>query len=143
MGRRDRERVNRIRKGEEQSIASRVLSNPISRKAVAVTSRRGVIEELSKGNVTERTNKLDELTGTGVLGAGRLKSAIMSKAPREMDKGIRKLQKQGKKVTVDALCSEVRSEPGFIKLCANVGLTVNWFEELARRRMKKRGIEES
>ena len=128
MGRRNRERVARILAGAEEPRAAR--------KILAAASRRGVVRELSKGSVTDQVGRLDSLVGTGELSGGRLRSAIMSKAPGEMDKAIRKFQKQGKEVTVDALCSEVKSTPEFLRMCNNVGITVEWFEELAKARME-------
>ncbi len=136
MGRRNRERVARVKNGQEKSIVQKVLSNPPSRKAVSLASRKGVVAELSKGSTSEQIGRLDDLAGTGTLPAGRLKDAIMRKAPGEMDKAIRKFQKQGKDITVDSLCTEVKSEPGFLDMCQEIGITLEWFENLARERMK-------
>lgn len=127
MGKRDRERIERIRKGLEQ---------PIARKAVAIASRSGVIRELSKGTTVDQVDRLNTLVGEGVLPSSKLGKAIMDKAPREMDKGIKKLQKQNKKVTVDALLYEVKTTPGFLKMCQNAGISLEWFEKLARERME-------
>lgn len=143
MGRRDRERVERINAGLEKPISDinrKMLSNPVARKAVALASRKGIVEELSKGSVDEQTGRLDELVGTGVLPTEKLKQAIMRKAPKEMDKAIKKFRKQGKNITVDSLCSEIRSESGFLDTCERMGLNIEWFEKLAKERMEVHGL---
>ena len=135
MGRRARERIERIRAGLETPIAGRV-----AKKVLAVSSRKGVIEELSKGTVSEQTNKLNELVGTGALPSGRLAKAIINKAPKEMDKAIKKFLRKGKEITVDSLLAEVRSDKGFLKMCEGVGLDYGWFEKLAKERMEVKGL---
>ena len=127
MGRRDRERLERIRAG---------LENPIARAAVKLKTRGAVIEELSRGTVSDQTNRLNTLVGEGALKPSRLKDAIMRKAPKEMDKAIKKFRKQGKEITVDSLTAEARTEPGFLCMCENVGLDLAWFENLAKDRME-------
>ena len=144
MGRRDRERVQRIQAGEEESIADRVrrmADNPIGRRILKRASHKGVVEELSKGDVTDQVHGLDSMVGTGELPGGELAHAIKSKAPKEMDKAIRKFRKQGKEITVENLCAEIKSTPGFLTMCNNVGITLEWFEDLAREQMKSHGIE--
>jgi len=134
MGKRDRERIERINRGEEKPLSEtlHILRNPVSRKLAAFASRKGVVEELSKGTTGEQINRLNELSGSGSLPDRKLKEAIMKKAPKEMDKGIKKFQKQGKSVSVNSLLTEVRTEPGFLKMCERVGLPYSWFEELAK-----------
>ncbi len=142
VGRRDRERIERIERGEEKPISEikKALGNPISRKLAAFASRKGVVEELSKGTTGEQVNRLNELSGSGSLPDRKLKEAIMRKAPGEMDKGIKKYQKQNKEINVKSLLTEVRAEPGFLKMCERVGLSYAWFEELAGSRMKEHGL---
>ena len=70
----------------------------------------------------------------------KLRKAIASKAPKEMDKGIKKLQKEGKAVSVDALCAEIKTTPGFLAMCERVGLDLAWFEKLAKKRMEAHGL---
>ncbi len=125
----------RSRSKNDTQIAGRV-----AKKVLAVSSRKGVIDELSKGSVSDQTNKLNELVGTGALPGGRLKRAIMKKSPKEMDKAIKKFQKKGKEITVDSLLAEVRSDKGFLKMCEGVGLDYGWFEKLAKERMEVKGL---
>jgi len=143
MGCRNRERIARIEKGEEEPIAmqhaKRLVGNPIGRQILRQASRQGVVEELSKGDVTDQIARLDSLQGTGELPGGKLANAIKKKAPGEMDKAIAKFKKQGKEITVDSLCAEIKTTPGFLQMCNNVGITLNWFEELARQRMEANG----
>ena len=138
MGRRDRERIERITSGKEKPF--RNLGNPIVRKAVAFASRKGVVEELSRGTTGEQVSRLEELRGSGTLPDRKLKEAIMRKAPKEMDKGIAKFQKQGKEITVHNLLEEVRTERGFLDMCERVGITYDWFKNLARERMRAKGV---
>ena len=143
MGRRDRERIQRVQAGEEESIADRVrrlASNPIGRRILKKASHKGVVEELSKGDVTDQVHRLDSLSGTGELPEGKLAKAIRDKAPKEMDKAIKKFKKQGKEITVESLCAEIKSTPGFLDMCNNVGIAIEWFEDLARERMKASGV---
>ena len=146
MGKAKRERRERVAAGLEPSIAEveaarRMAANPIGQAILRRASHKGVVAELSRGDVVAQIGKLDSLQGTGELPGGKLKSAIMKKAPKEMDKAIKKFQKQGKEITVDNLCAEVKSTPGFLQMCNNVGITLEWFKDLARERMKAHGLE--
>lgn len=144
MGRRDRERIARIQAGKEEPIAvqqaRKMASNPIGRQILRRASHKGVVDELSKGGVTDQIERLDSMAGTGELPGGKLAKAIMRKAPKEMDKAIKMYKKQGKEITVDSLCAEVKSTPGFLDMCNRVGITLEWFENLARERMEARGV---
>src|SRR3972149_3242574 len=115
MGRRDRERRERIRAGTETSIAAGVLDNLVARKAVALASRGTVIAELQKAETSEQIDVLSSISPS------KVGKAIRRKAPSEMDKGIRTLQKQGKLVTINALCAEIKSTPGFLAMCEQAG----------------------
>lgn len=127
-------------KNHKQRVQARnaALSNPVARKAVSVASRGTVIDELRKA---ETSDQIDALNRT-VAGQrpDKLRNALASKAPKEMDKGIKKLQREGKPVTVDALCSEIKTTPGFLAMCGQVGLDLSWFEELAKKRMEAHGL---
>ncbi len=144
MGRRNRERIARIEAGEEESTASKVrkglVDNPLSRKVIAISSRKGIVEELSRGSTVDQVGKLNTLVGTRNLSKGKLKEAIMKKAPKEMDKAIKTFRKQGKEVTVNSLCAEIKSDSSFQNMCTGVGLEVSWFENLARERMEAKGL---
>jgi hypothetical protein len=149
MGRRDRERKARIERGEEKSIsqqaretAAKLASNPLGRRILRRTAHKGVVEELSQGTTVDQIQRLDGMAGAGEIPTGAIGKAIKKKAPGEMDKGIKKLKKEGKPVTVDTLCAEIKSTPGFLDMCNREGITLEWFENLARERMKAHGIEE-
>lgn len=131
MGQRDRERIAQIKQG---------MLKPFRNTVIKLAARGGVIRELSKGTTTEQIGKLDELGTVGALPNSKLRKAIMDKAPKEMDKAIRKYQKEGKKITVDSLLVEVRSQRGFLDMCNKVGITYKWFEDLARTKMETHGI---
>ncbi len=138
MGRKNRERIELIRQGKEQPIAQskRILNSSIGRGAVKLASRKGVVDELSRASIW------DQIEVLGSIPPSKVGKAIMQKAPGEMDKGIRKFQQQGKKVTVEGLLEEVRTTPGFLAMCENAGIPYAWFQELARERMKRHGIKE-
>ena len=136
-------RVKMVREEEEaREKVAKLAGNPVGRRALVMAGRKGVVAELSKGSTEEQVGKLDELVSTGTLPDKRLKEAIMKKAPKEMDKAIKKAQRQGAEITVDSLCREVRTEPGFLKMCERIGLSLEWFEDLARARMVAKGIAE-
>lgn len=141
MGRRNRERVARIQAGLEVPIAvQRAAANPVGRQVLRAASHKGVVAELSAGSTLEQIDRLDSLAGTGALPPSRLKAAIMAKAPGEMDKAIRKFKKEGREITVEALCAEAKSDANFVRMCQNIGLPMEWFEALARERMEKHNL---
>ena len=131
MGRRNRERIERIKAGLEKP----------RRWAIAVVARKGVIEELTEGTTSDQIGRLNELAGTGYLPPSKLKAAIMKKAPGEMDKAIKKFKKEGKEITVDSLLAEVRSERGFLAMCNRVGLNYEWFVELVESKIGRSNVE--
>lgn len=140
MGRRNRERIARIKAGLEKpiSLTTKTLDNPLARRAVALASRGAVIDKLRKAETVDQIDVLNRQVASSR--PDKLRNAIASKAPGEMDKGIKKLQKEGKVVSVDALCAEIKSTPGFLAMCERVGLDLAWFEKLAKERMEARGL---
>ena len=116
--------------------AAVAVRNPVVKRVVETVARRSVVKELSKGSVDDQTARLDELRESGELPRSNLRDGIVSKAPGEMDKAIRKFTQKGKPVTVDTLCEEVRNNQSFLKMCTGVGLDLSWFENLARERME-------
>ena len=118
------------RKKEHRRLAALGLSNPVARKAVAVASRDAVISELKKASTEEQIEVLASVSPS------KVGKAIMRKAPAEMDKGIKELQKKDVPVTVENLCAEIKSTPGFLTMCEQAGLSLEWFESLAKERME-------
>lgn len=116
------------------------LGNPIGRKAVAFASHKGVVAELSKGSVDDQTSRLNEMVGLGTLSSGKLAESIKKNAPKEMDKAIKKYKKENRMITVDTLLEDVREQTGFLNMCNKVGITYQWFEELASNKMKEHKI---
>jgi len=106
----------------------------VSRKAVAIASRGAVVRELKQASTSDQIEVLNTTVSPSKLG-----KAIMSKAPKEMDKGIREFQKRGKKITVSSLLEEVRTTAGFLEMCERAGVSYKWFEELAKERIKALG----
>ena len=136
--------MGKNRKLHKMKVQARnaALNNPVARKAISIAAKQGVINELSAGSVDDQSSRLQSLVGTGQIESGYLKRSIISKAPKQMDDGIRKFIKKGLPVTVATLTEEVRHEDGFLKMCASVGITIEYFENLARERMEHFGIEE-
>ena len=126
MGRRDRERIERIKAG---------LENPIARTAIKVASKGAVIRELEKASTEEQIEVLDSISPS------KVGKAIMRKAPHEMDKGIRIFKGMSRPITVEGLLEEVRTTPGFLDMCEKAGVPYSWFEELAKEQMIKNGVE--
>jgi hypothetical protein len=129
MGRRERERIARIKAG---------LESPIAKTVVKVASRSEVVSTLQNAELGDQIDALNSTVARDK--PNKLRDAIIRKAPGEMDKGIKRLQKEGREVNVDALCAEIKSTPGFLAMCRGVGLDLEWFEELARKRMDVFGI---
>lgn len=115
-----------------------MLGSHLGRRAVSFASKGTVKRELESLATADQIHVLDSVVARD--NPGKLKQALMNKAPREMDLGIRKLQRQGEPVTVDALCRELKTTPGFLGMCEKVGLDLAWFEDLARRRMEVHGL---
>jgi hypothetical protein len=123
---------------QKVSMRNAMLNNPLARGAVAVASRGKVIDELNRASTQDQ---IEALNGTvASSNPNKLRRALESKAPGEMDKAIRKFQKEGKPVTVESLTDEIRSTPGFLSMCERVGLTLEWFEQLAKKRMEAHGL---
>jgi len=135
MGRRDRERRDRIQAGMEDPMIGQVLRNPVARRVLATASKGAVVRELSRGTTSDQVERLGEMMMSGELPSNKLRDALTRKAPKEMDRAIRKFRRRGKEITVDSLCSEIQSTPGFLLMCERAGLTLEWFENLAKERM--------
>ena len=125
--------MGKNKKAHKQKVSMRnaMLNNPLARGAVAVASRGKVINELNRSSTQDQIEALNGTVAT--KSPDKLRSALESKAPSEMDKAIRKFLKEGKTVTVDTLTAEIQSTPGFLSMCERVGLTLEWFEELAKK----------
>lgn len=124
MGRRDKERLQRILSGEEAPIRHEKMTNT----AVSILQRQ---------STDKQVDFLSTAVGEGRLKQGKLRDQLEKNAPKEMRKGIEKLVKQGKTPTVDLLLWEYRHERAFQKLAASVGLTEEWFIELAKREIAR------
>jgi hypothetical protein len=132
MGKKSKEHKKRV-----QTRNAR-LDNPVARKVVTLASHNAVVKELRKAETSDQIAVLNSQVAS--TDPSKLRKAITSKAPKEMDKGIKKLQKAGKDVSVDALCSEITTTPGFLSMCEQVGLDLSWFEKLAKERMEANGL---
>lgn len=129
MGRRDRERLQRILSGEEKSISEQKRGE-LAKTAVSILQRESTDKQVSF---------LQGAIGEGRLKQSKLRQTLEANAPKEMRKGIEKLVKKGKIPTVDLLLEEYRREKSFQKLAGGVGLTEEWFIRLAENEMSKRG----
>lgn len=132
--------MGKRREKHRQKVQRRntLLNNPVTRGTVALASRGKVIDELNKASTEDQIHVLDSQVASAR--PDKLRQAITGKAGKEMDKAIVKFQKEGKPVTVDSLTAEIKSTPSFLKMCERVGVTLEWFENLAQERIKKSGI---
>ena len=121
-------KASRIKRERREGVSG--LNNPIARTAVKVASRSAVLRELSQASTEDQIEVLSRVSLT------KVGKALMKKAPREMDKGIRRLQREGKKVTVKELCREIRESSSFLRMSENAGVPYRWYEELAKERIK-------
>lgn len=133
MGKEKRERRERVAAGKEAPFRSGI--SRVGRAAIGMAARGDVINTLKAADTVDQIEALDQTAAQ--TNPNKLKKAIMRNAPKEMDKAIKKFRKEGKPVTVDALCAEIKSTPGFLAMCERVGLDLQWFENLARERMEK------
>jgi hypothetical protein len=131
MGKKDKEHRKKV------ELRNIMLGNPITRKAVALVSHKAVVTELSKGSLADQSYGLIDMVNSGALKTSKLANALKSKAVKEMDKAIRDFQKRHKEISVETLTAEVREETAFLEMCNCVGITLAWFEDLARERIKK------
>ena len=99
------------------------LDTAIGRTAVKLAARGGVIRELQNASTEDQVEALSK-----TVGASKLGKALMQKAPGEMDKGIRKLLKEGKTPTVKELCREIKDNvAGFRTMSENAGVPLEWY----------------
>jgi antitoxin component YwqK of YwqJK toxin-antitoxin module len=119
----------------DNKVAKAALGNIVTRKVVALKSKGAVVAELTSGSTENVVHNLNELSTTGTVSESKIKKALMSKAPGEMDKAIRKFHKEGREISVDSLCAEAESTPSFVKMCEDIGLPMTWFRELAKERI--------
>ena len=126
-------KASRIKRERREGLASG-LNNPIARTAVKVASRSAVLRELSQASTEDNIEVLSRVSLT------KVGKALIKKAPHEMDKGIRRLQREGKEVTVKELCREIRESSSFLKMSENAGVPYRWYEELAKERIKDGAI---
>ena len=129
MGRRGKERLQRILSGEEKSISEQKRGE-LAKEAVSILQRQ---------SADKQVDFLNTAIGEGRLGHSKLRRTLETNAPKEMRKGIEKLVKQGKVPTVDLLLEEYRREKSFQKLAGSVGLTEEWFIILAEDAIKQGG----
>lgn len=129
MGRRDRERVERIKDG---------LDDPIRHEQ----ARNLIVDTIQRQPTDKQVGILEESLNNGRLQNSRLRQSLEQNAPIEMRKGIGKMVKKGKIPTVDLLLEEYRREKVFQKLAAGVGLDEAWFIKLAEDELAKSGVND-
>lgn len=128
MGRRDKERLQRILSGEEKSISEQKRGE-LANVAVSILQRQ---------STGKQVDFLNGAIGEGRLKQSKLRQTLEANAPKEMRKGIEKLVKKGKVPTVDLLLEEYHREKAFQKLAGSVGLTEEWFIQLAEEEITRR-----
>ncbi len=127
MGRRDRERRERISSGQEEPRSRAVAE--VDRARMRRTGYNA-LQAMGTGN---QIKVLRDSLHQGRLTTGKLRKVLEENAYEEMRKGVVKLRRQGKPVTVDALLAEYRKDRDFRDLAGEVGLDEAWFIALAER----------
>lgn len=120
--------------------ASRLKKERQLRALQSPKAHETVVKELSKGSIDDQVNKLIELTGVNNKFQSAIKDSILKNAPKEMDKAIEKYKKVGKPITVESLTKEVRDNKQFLALCSKNGISLEYFEDLARQRMEANNL---
>lgn len=92
-------------------------------------------KELQSMNTGNQIKVLRDSLHGGQLKPDKLRKALEDNAYKEMRKGVQKLHKKGKPVTVDALLEEYNKDEAFQQLADEVGLGRVWFVALAEREM--------
>ncbi len=129
MGRRDRERRERIQAGLEEPIAPHRTVTEEDRNRIHKVG----YSVLRAMNTSNQVKVLRESLRLNKLSPDRLRKALEDNAGREMQKGANKLRKRSKPVTVDALLEKYHKDVGFQELAAEVGLDEAWFTALAEK----------
>ena len=89
-----------------------------------------VLQAMSTGN---QIKVLRDSLHQGRLSSGELRKTLEDNAYKEMRKGVDKLRKKNKPVTVDVLLDEYQKDKDFRELAAEVGLNEAWFVALAEK----------
>lgn len=128
MGRRDRERVARIQAGEEKPMSTRTQER-VEKVGTAYLQRL---------STSSQVQFLADSLHSGKLPPNRLRKELMNNAPKEMNKGAKKLIKQGKTPTIDLLMKDYWEDKAFQALASEVGLDEEWFVELAKQEVENK-----
>lgn len=122
MGKRDRERIARIKTGLEKPISATVLKK----------AKETGVAYLQSQSTSKQVQFLADSLHSGNLSASRLRKELVKAAPKEMHDGAEKLRKKGETPTVALLLEEYRSDRAFQALACEVGLDEEYFMELAK-----------
>ena len=128
MGRRDRERIARIRAGEELAISPQTRDRATQ---VGVST----VKRLS---ADKQVQFLANSLHSGHMTPASLRKALEENAPVEMCRGADKLIKKNRPVTVEALLEDYHKDALFRATAAEVGLDEMWFTTLAEKEYARR-----
>jgi len=126
MGKRDRERFAQTGKVHRNG---QIMDISETQKRVLVRAGTKGLQAMNTGN---QIKTLSDSLHSGRLSPAKLCEALVDNAHREMKKGADKLRKQGKAVTVEALLEEYHKDISFQGLADEVGLTEQYFANLAK-----------
>ncbi len=99
-------------------------------RGLQVTS---AVKALQRRSTESQVDFLSKALDRGRLSESTLRYELETTAVKEMRRGIERFARQGTPLTVDLLLGEYDSEPSFQALAARVGLTRDWFADLAER----------
>ena len=103
------------------SIKSRFL-NRVKQRAV---------DKLKRKDLATQVAFLHEALDKGMLSARELRRQIERNAVREMASVAKKRAASGEALTVEALLGDYNEHPEFKRLAERVGLTEEWFKDMA------------
>jgi len=98
--------------------------------------RRKRILRVSK--TTDAVILFRRLMAKGVLKPNALSKKLALQSEKDMIRTVRKANKKGKKLSVNDLVNFWKAEPELMKLCEELGMSMNFFKGLAENVLKER-----
>ena len=120
-------RLNRFK----QKVAKKVLGRKMKKVA------QGFVGQLQAQSTSNQVAFLRGSLDSGKLAPEKLRKALVNKAPSEMAKGAKRINKKGNKPTVDELMRDIRKDGEFMVLANRVGLDEEYFINLAKNECRK------
>jgi len=140
VSKKDRERAEatgiQFRNGD--LVPAKEAGRVVTDKERARMEKVGV-SAIESAPTSSQVKIMSEALRTGRLSHPELRKALEQNTPDEMRRGVDKLVKKGKPVTVDALLAEYWGDTQFQELASDVGLDEQYFIKLAEIEINRRG----